>query len=156
MLISLGVVAFSLSLGMCLFMRWHLSSPQTVSLSLLYFMGLSSVRKDLWKCPSVSVSHCSLPNPPGALPRASLSSPTGRWLCGGTRGPPAGHSTPVTARATATRPTECQTESGEKEGEEGTERDFEFRCHSHQLLTHSRVSEQTVEQHGKVNSGRLL
>ncbi len=155
MLKSLSLVAFSLSLGMHLFMRWHLSGPQTASLSCTS-MDLSSVRKDLWKCPSVSVSHCSLPNPAGALLRASLSSPTGRWLCGGTRGPPAGHSTPVTARATATRLTECQTESGEREGVEGTEGDFEFRCHSHQLLTHSRVSEQTVEQHGKVNSGRLL
>lgn len=44
----------------------------------------------------------------------------GPWLCGGTRVPPAGRSTPATARATATRPTECQTESGKMEvkGEE--------------------------------------
>lgn len=44
--------------------------------------------------------------------------------------PPAGHSTPATARATATRPTECQTESGEARGEgrgtESTDGDFEI------------------------------
>lgn len=156
MLLTFSLVAFPLSLCVHLFKQRRTLTVPNISRT-------SAVsKKTFWKCPTVSVSHCSFPNPAGALPKVSRCSPTGRWLCGGTRGPPAGRSTPATAKATATRPTECQTESGEREEGGGGGRGRRRRVTLNFDVIHNRLQTQrqseraNSEQHGKVNSGRQL
>lgn len=87
-------------------------SSLTNSLCLhLFLLSRSHVR------PSLVSAHVCCSGPAGGSPKGCPCSPMGPWLYGETTALPAGRSTPATARPTATRPTECQTGSGEGEGE---------------------------------------
>lgn len=77
-------------------------------------LDLSSVSESPLKCPIIPGSHSSLGYLADVLPREFQCSLMGRWLYGGTRGPTVEPSMQGTARVMETRPTECQTGSGER------------------------------------------
>lgn len=78
-------------------------------------LDLSCVRERPLKCPIIPGSYSSLGYLADVLPREFQCSLMGRWLYEGTRGPTVEPSMQGTARVMETRPTECQTGSGERD-----------------------------------------